>query len=173
MHEGDICHEQKRCHHFLWIFLSGAQSVHRLQLDGHGGLFAAGRFLHRPRLGAVSGGRRLESRFFLGVPSISILSRDPSFENLRKPRENGQFLERPMVEQNGESTPRLLGGNSLLWLAGKGNQNDLPNFGDLLMARVCTCTHIDDFCESVPSACMSSLESHCVASEVLKMLGCT
>ena len=45
--------------------------------------------------------------FFLVLPSICILSRDPSLS--RKPpetqRKRIRFLERTMVEKNGESTP--------------------------------------------------------------------
>ena len=39
-------------------------------------------------------------------PSISILFRDPNLSrNLQKPRENGRFWKRTMIENNGESTP--------------------------------------------------------------------
>ena len=67
-----------------------------------------------------------EGLMFPGVPSISILSRDPDLSTKPpetqadffqggvlstkppwKPRENGRFLERTMVEKNGESTPEL------------------------------------------------------------------
>ena len=47
----------------------------------------------------------------LGVPSISILSRDPSFqETIQNPGETAVsvILKRTMVEKNGESTPRLV-----------------------------------------------------------------
>ena len=47
--------------------------------------------------------------FLLGVPSISILSRDPNL--FRKPSKTQgkqiQFLKRTMVEKNGESIPRF------------------------------------------------------------------
>ena len=49
------------------------------------------------------------SDYILGVPSMSILSRDPDLS--RKPpelRENRLLLERTMVEKNGESTPRCI-----------------------------------------------------------------
>ena len=43
---------------------------------------------------------------FLGVPSNSILFQGSFFlENLRKPRENGRFWERTMVEKNGWNHP--------------------------------------------------------------------
>ena len=46
----------------------------------------------------------------LGVTSISILSRDPSFyKNRQKPWGNGWFLNRTMSENNVESTPRACG----------------------------------------------------------------
>ena len=38
--------------------------------------------------------------------TFPILSRDPSFYNLRKPRANGRFLESTMVEKPEKSTPR-------------------------------------------------------------------
>ena len=51
---------------------------------------------------------RLEKRETLGVPSISILSRDPN--RFRKPSQTRakqiRFLKRTMVEKNGESPPR-------------------------------------------------------------------
>ena len=98
---------------FLVILLSSAGKIdgtglpggliiyqgHLFPLKGH--LCAEG-FFER-LLGRGLGGGRLFG-FLRGLGACRKLGQGSFFlENLRKPRENGQILERTMVEKNGES----------------------------------------------------------------------